>query len=140
MSRRTAELNSIFQALPDLYFRMAADGTVLDFRASRLEDLFVPPSEFLGRRAQDTLPGDAGRQVSHALAEVAAGVPMCAVEFTLPMRAERAFEARFLPTRDGVGGRGAQHFGPACAEQAREAAWLEAERVWPASAASSWPP
>ncbi|MFO1336763.1 MAG: PAS domain-containing protein [Burkholderiaceae bacterium] len=131
VSRRTAELDSIFQALPDLYFRMAADGTVLDYRASRLEDLYVPPAEFMGRRAQDTLPDDAGRQVSHALAQVAAGAPMCAVEFTLPMGGPgRAFEARFLPTREGEVVAVVRDISDRRAlEQAREAARLEAERV-----------
>ena len=33
VSLRTAEFNSLFQALPDQYYRLALDGTVIDHRA-----------------------------------------------------------------------------------------------------------
>ena len=61
VAQRTGELSSIFQALPDLYFRIAADGTILDFRAGRDSDLFTTPEQFLGRHVQDVLPGETGR-------------------------------------------------------------------------------
>ena len=57
---RNAELESVFQALPDLYFRIAADGTILDYRANQTSDLYVTPDQFLGKRMQDVLPPDVG--------------------------------------------------------------------------------
>src|SRR5690606_40487528 len=50
LRERTAELEGIFRALPDLYFRMEADGTILSYRAGRAFGLYVPPEEFLGRQ------------------------------------------------------------------------------------------
>ena len=131
VSRRNAELNSIFQALPDLYFRLAADGTILDHRASRPEDLPVPPEALAGRRRPELLPAEAGAAFAGALQRVAEGAAMCAVEYALPLEgAVRHFEARLLPTRDGEVVAVVRNISERRAlEQAREAARLQAERV-----------
>jgi two-component system CheB/CheR fusion protein len=131
VSRRSAELNSIFQALPDLYFRMAADGTILDHRASRPEDLTVPPEQLRLRRMPELLPPEASALVSEALERITAGAPMHAIEYALPFEdGERYFEARFLPTRDGEVVAVVRNISERRAlEQAREAARLDAERV-----------
>ncbi|HJV72570.1 PAS domain-containing protein [Ideonella sp.] len=131
VSRRSAELNSIFQALPDLYFRMAADGTILDHRASRPEDLAVPPDQLRGRRMPDLLPPEAGAAMAGALRQVAEGAPMVAVEYALPLEGgERHFEARLLPTRGGEVVAVVRNISDRRAlEQEREAARLQAERV-----------
>ena len=54
--RQEEQLEAIFQSLPDLFFRIAPDGTILDYRAQVEADLYKPASEFLGRRMQDVLP------------------------------------------------------------------------------------
>ena len=98
VDQRTSELNSLFQALPDLYFRVKRDGTILDFRAGRRGDLYVTPEEFLGRRMQDILPADVGRQLRDALARIETGSPECALEYALPMSGgEQHYESRLLP-------------------------------------------
>jgi len=131
VSRRSAELNSIFQALPDLYFRMAADGTILDHRASRPEDLTVAPEQLRGRRMPELLPPEASTLVSDALQHVAAGASMHSIEYALPFEpGERYFEARFLPTRDGEVVAVVRNISDRRAlEQARETARLDAERI-----------
>ncbi|WP_374561922.1 PAS domain-containing protein [Ideonella sp.] len=131
VSRRSAELNSIFQALPDLYFRMAADGTILDHRTSRPEDLAVPPEQLLRRRMPDLLPPEASALVDNALRQVASGAGMQSIEYALPFEGgERCFEARFLPTDDGEVVAVVRNISDRRAlEQAREAARLEAERI-----------
>jgi PAS domain S-box-containing protein len=131
VSRRIAELNSVFQALPDLYFRLAADGTILDHRASRPEDLPVAPEALAGRRMPELLPPEAGAAFAGALQRVAEGAAMCAVEYALPLDgAIRHFEARLLPTRDGEVVAVVRDISDRRAlEHAREAARLQAERV-----------
>ncbi len=54
--QRNSELEAIFQALPDIYFRMNRDGTILDYRAQQHSKLHVSPDQFQGRRMQDILP------------------------------------------------------------------------------------
>lgn len=55
VNRRTAELNSLFLALPDLYFRLKPDGTILDYRAGREAELDVSAADPMGKRLQDVL-------------------------------------------------------------------------------------
>jgi PAS domain S-box-containing protein len=131
VSRRIAELNSVFQALPDLYFRLAADGTILDHRASRPEDLPVAPESLAGRRMPELLPPEAGAAFAGALQRVAEGAAMGAVEYALPLDGTvRHFEARLLPTRDGEVVAVVRNISDRRAlEQAREAARAQAERV-----------
>ncbi len=59
--QKTSELQAVFQALPDLYFRLDPDGTILDYQAGHGSSLYVAPREFLGKRMQDVLPPDVNR-------------------------------------------------------------------------------
>ena len=53
-----ASLDIVFKALPDNYFRLALDGTVLDYRARPGSEIIPMPKEMLGTRLQDVLPSD----------------------------------------------------------------------------------
>ena len=50
------QLDAIFQAFPDLLFRLDSSGKILEYRAGNPSNLYVSPDEFLGRRVQDVLP------------------------------------------------------------------------------------
>lgn len=104
--RRGEELGSVFEALPDLYFRLAADGTILDYRGRR-EAVYVPAEQFLGKRMQAVLPAPVGERFSAEIDALGTGTPdgYRRFEYVLPMPAgERHFEARLgrLPDRDDV--------------------------------------
>jgi len=101
LMERTQELEGIFQALPDLYFRMRGDGTVEEFRAGA-HVLAVPPSEFLGRRIQEMLPPDVGERVVEVMEEVRSTGGLVCMEYALPLDVGlREFEGRLLPLGDG---------------------------------------
>lgn len=101
LRQRTHELEAIFRALPDLYFRMDADGTIQDYRAGRSFGLYVPPEAFLGQRVQEVLPPPVGPQVGAALEKVAQTRDLVHFEYMLPLGdARRDFEARILPIPD----------------------------------------
>jgi PAS domain S-box-containing protein len=101
-AQRTDELSRVFDALPDLYFRMTLEGTIVDFRAGRESDLYAQPDQFLGRRMQDVLPPAAAQQFTDALAAMRRQPMPAELEYTLPLPAGEAdFEARLLPFRDG---------------------------------------
>jgi len=92
------EMEAIFAAVPDLYFRLDADGTILDYRASEQSELYVPPQAFLGRRVQDVLPPDVGAQVAVAQAEGRASQQHATIEYQLALpQGLQTFEARFYP-------------------------------------------
>ena len=101
IAERTAELKAVFGALPDLYFRVSRDGRILDYRAGRATDLYMPPADFIDRRLQDVLPPEVAAKSQHAIAEVLAGKSMVLIEYELAMpNGIQIFEARHLPLDD----------------------------------------
>jgi PAS domain S-box-containing protein len=99
----TAELRAFYQAQPDLAFRLASDGTILDYKAGQASALYLPPEQFLGRRMSDVLPPDASRLLGEAIARVReAGTELATTEYVLPMPdgREHHFEARLTPLED----------------------------------------
>ncbi len=102
LREKTSQLQAIFAAWPDLYFRLDAQGRVLDYKAGQPADLYVPPEQFLGRRMADVLPPTVGRQVREAVARVARSGAAATLEYSLPVPAgEQDFEARLLPLPGG---------------------------------------
>ena len=53
-----ARNQDLLRAIPDLMFLQDKDGVYLDFHASDVSDLSVPPAQFLGKNMRDVLPGD----------------------------------------------------------------------------------
>ncbi|MFL6682463.1 MAG: ATP-binding protein, partial [Burkholderiaceae bacterium] len=95
VSQRTAELNRVLDAMPDRYFRLRQDGTVVDFRMGRQEDSDADTSRLLGRRIVDVLPEPVARLLHGAIDEAIASKRMVVVEYALQYPdAERHFEAR----------------------------------------------
>jgi PAS domain S-box-containing protein len=96
-------LDSVFQALPDLFFLMDADGTIRDYRARKTDDLYVPSEAFLGKRMQDVLPAKLGEQFLRMVAEVGEQGGLLTHEYDLPMPdGTRHFEARLTRLPDGT--------------------------------------
>ena len=92
--QKSAELQAVFHALPDLYFRMEADGTILDFQAGNQMGVYAAPEEFLGRRVQEVLPPHVGERIGEAMRRVAADGRLTTLEYEL---AGMECEARLLP-------------------------------------------
>ena len=93
-----AELKTIFWSVPALYFRVMADGTIVDFRPGRADALHVPPERLFGRRMAELLPEPAGRQVADAIAATIAKRVATTVEYPLTVPSgEKRFEAHLVP-------------------------------------------
>ena len=98
----TSGLLAIVEAFPDLYFRVDAQGTIMDFNAGRIADLYVPPQKFLGRKMQEVLPPDVGKMYESAFDEVLKTGRTVAREYPLEVEGEtRFFEARITPVSKG---------------------------------------
>jgi PAS domain S-box-containing protein len=98
VSQRTAELSRVLDAMPDRYFRMRGDGTVIDFRIGREEDMYINGANLLGHRLDQMLPAPASGALHAAIAEAVASKDIVVVEYALPFPdGERHFEARTLP-------------------------------------------
>ena len=100
--RSTSEMRTIFQVLPDLYFRISEDGTFLDWRAGSEGDLFLPAREFMGKRAGEVLPPPIAKKIERAIAETLRTQEAVSIEYSLPMpEGEQIFEARLFPLWEG---------------------------------------
>ena len=98
VSQRTAELSRVLDAMPDRYFRIRQDGTIVDFRMGRHEDSYVDTPSLLGRRLEDVLPAQASEPLYAAIHEAIATKALVMTEYALPYEeGTRHFEARTLP-------------------------------------------
>jgi len=90
-----AELQSLFNALPDIYFRMKPDGTILDYQAQHDNELYTKPENFLGKRMQDILPKDIGALFQEKIDKIAQIDPPLVFKYELIINNEvRHFDAR----------------------------------------------
>jgi len=96
--RRTAsELQTVFRALPDLYFRLSADGAFLDVQAGQAGDLFIPKEVLLGKRIQD-VSFRFSQLFQQAIDQVLQKRTLAIVEYAITISSDKKFfEARFLP-------------------------------------------
>jgi PAS domain S-box-containing protein len=92
-----AEMEAVFQALPDLLFRIDKDGVILNYRAGRDDYLFVKPEKFLNKSMFDVLPHPVGDQCRFAVEQTLQNRQQVSIEYSLTVPAgKRLFEAKFF--------------------------------------------
>ena len=100
-ARRVASFRerSLLTAIPDLIFRVAEDGTYLDFYAPNAADTAMPPDRFLGQRLTEVLPAEVATVLQSALERTIAEKKPREVEYQLALPMGKAqFEARLVPS------------------------------------------
>lgn len=98
LSLITRELQTIFMALPDLYFKTDSDGVIIDYKSGREQDLFAPPEIFIGKSFTAVLPPAVADLFSKAYKNIKVSSPMETVEYNLEMKdGMQYYEARILP-------------------------------------------
>lgn len=65
-----ARHRALLGAIPDLVFRVSRDGTHLDYHAGNINDLAVPPEQFLGRKINEVMPPDSAERHMRAIEQV----------------------------------------------------------------------
>jgi len=102
VQRVEARNRALLDAIPDLMFRVARDGTYLDIHADDATGLVRPPEELIGRNVRDILPADVA-DVVVACAERALDTgAMCSCEYRLDVGGKlRWFESRMVPSGAG---------------------------------------
>ncbi len=63
------QLKATLNALPDILFEVDGYGRVYGFHAPRLEALYMPPQEFLGKTVSQTLPQEAASIIIDTIGE-----------------------------------------------------------------------
>ncbi len=99
LHEKTLELEAMLNAFPDLFFRLAADSTILDYKASSQNvELYVPPEVFLGKRIVEVLPPEVGEKMQQAIVQLQETSSLVSIEYSLLMpNGEEYFEGRFVP-------------------------------------------
>ncbi len=93
-----ARNRAILNALPDMMFVQARDGTYLDYYAARRDDLYSEPRQFLGKKPQDIFPAAFVTRQLDVIAQALATGEVQSYEYQLPIAAQmRHFEARIVP-------------------------------------------
>ena len=94
-------LEAVFQALPDLYFRMSKDGTILDYRAKNIDDLYISPKDFLNFKMQEVLPPNEGKFFVEKIAQHLQTNELQTFEYSLTLpRGNCIYEARLTSLSD----------------------------------------
>jgi len=99
--QKNSELQAIFNALPDLYFRLSQDGRILDYKASNLGELYIEPEQFLGQPVHNVLPADVSDKIQGAIAQVIQSQSPVSLDYSLSLETgEQNYEARLVPFLD----------------------------------------
>ena len=100
LKQTTDELQAIFRALPDLYFRLDFAGTILDVRGYS-SDLYLQEEEVIRKKVQDLLPSPVGEQALQAIQQALQTKSLVMIEYPLTLKdKEHFFEARILPLHE----------------------------------------
>ncbi|MEM6398981.1 MAG: histidine kinase dimerization/phosphoacceptor domain -containing protein [Cyanobacteria bacterium P01_D01_bin.116] len=95
----TSELQELFQAFPDIYFRLNKDCIILSCHAQEFSDLYLPPDKFLGKRLQEVVPPNIADQFQTAISQILETNSSTAIEYSLSVPSgEKSFEARLQTT------------------------------------------
>nr|WP_275442865.1 EAL domain-containing protein [Pseudoalteromonas sp. OOF1S-7] len=104
-SHKTAILEGIFSALPDLFFIIDKQGTILEYHCGQTDDLYVPEAQFLGHKIEEFLPAQTSRHFARAIQSLEQPGQLTQLEYSLPFdNGKRHFEARLsaLPDSDAL--------------------------------------
>ena len=93
-----SEMRAIFQAIPDLLFRLDSKGTILGYKAGATSDLLLQPKELFGKRIQDIPIKHIGNQFREAVCRVQEEGSVVIIEYSLTLQGQEYFyEARLVP-------------------------------------------
>ncbi|MBD3197244.1 MAG: PAS domain S-box protein [Candidatus Lokiarchaeota archaeon] len=91
-----AKFKRVFEAIPDLFFLVDNNSKILDYKGE-LEDLYLPPSQFLEKELKNLLPEGLGKKSDAAIKRVLETKNPELLEYEISIRNElRYYEARLL--------------------------------------------
>ena len=100
LKERDSLFDSMFEALPDLFFKYDAGMTIIDYRAQHNSNLYVPPDVFLNKKVREVLPEEVAEQFEKGAAQAKESGQLANFIYSLPIGQElHYFECRlyYLP-------------------------------------------
>jgi PAS domain S-box-containing protein len=96
LKQRNQEMEAIWRALPDIYFRLDVDGRILEYRANENTGLYIHPEHFLGKTPHEVMPPNVAVLLEQAITEALTTGNVSTTEYSLPgENGPEYFEARF---------------------------------------------
>jgi diguanylate cyclase (GGDEF)-like protein/PAS domain S-box-containing protein len=98
-------LEAAFAVIPDLFFLMNEDSTIIDYYASNKKNLYVSPDEFIGKTMIDVLPKPVAGMFKANIAKVISDKSVASFEYELELPQGLVFfEARIshLPAHNQI--------------------------------------
>lgn len=93
-----ARQRALLQAIPDLMFRLNADGIFIDYHAPAKDMLAYPPESFMGKVPHEVFPAEFADLVMETTATVRESGKLKTIEYQMDLRGNlRDYEARFVP-------------------------------------------
>lgn len=97
-----SEMRAIFEAIPDLLFRVDPDGVILDCKTGNTSDLFITREKLIRRKIYEIPVADIGKRFKEAIGKVKNTGSFINIEYSLDLDGtEQFYEARFLPFVNG---------------------------------------
>ena len=91
-----SKFRRIFESIPDLFFLIDKDTTILDYKGKE-ENLYMPPEEFLGKKLVGVMPSEIRELLLKTINDTISSQQPQLMEYSLPIGQKvRDFEARFL--------------------------------------------
>lgn len=102
LRQTSTELRAVFQALPDEYFRLGVDGSILDYKVNQNGDAYLASETLMSKWASGMLPSKVEQQFESALSQVRQTKKLVSIEYRVPRadRKKRYEEIRILPFLD----------------------------------------
>lgn len=103
VAQSEAKSRALLNAIPDLLFRISSDGTIRDYHAPDVSELFLPPEKFVGKKLQDILPAHVISAYREAVNDAVKYRKSKMFEYSLhmPDGSERSYEAMVTETGTG---------------------------------------
>ena len=99
--RSEERTRALLDAIPDLMFRIARDGTYLDYKADHAGQLATAPGEVLGRTVRKRLPAEVADTIMAGIEHALADGTIRTIEYELDFTGEpRAYEGRIVRSGD----------------------------------------
>lgn len=85
LKQSEARIHALLDAIPDLIFRLSADGVFLDCRMAKSQMFHLPPAQFLGRAVADVLPAPTATMVMDSIDRALTTGQTQTLEYQLPL-------------------------------------------------------
>lgn len=88
---------ALLEAIPDMFFMFSRNGKLLDYHATQIDTLYVPPEVFLNKSVCDIFPKEQSAIFMTAIDKAFTSKLMGTLEYSLPLHNElNHYEARFV--------------------------------------------